>query len=303
MPYPREPSIPGLTHTSTPYTPHPTRLQTLDIWLPTTLAPHGHWLIYLHGGAWRDPTQDSLCAVPTLRALVTRHASLFTQGRIAGIASLNYRLSPYAMHPTDPSAPGDADRNVVHPAHVEDVRDALAYLVREYSVERWIGVGHSCGATLLLQLSLVCKEEKGVRLGARGLVLLAGIYDVPVFLEEHAPPKCPANIAAIYKDIVVGAFGEDERVWEEMSPVGVGKRELWGRRVVLGYSAEDELVEAKQREVMLGRYVDEGWVRDGDGKTEKVVEVRDLKMGHDEVWEDGVQIADLIAEMVAKMDL
>ncbi|OAG12650.1 alpha/beta-hydrolase, partial [Paraphaeosphaeria sporulosa] len=267
------------------------------------------WIIYVHGGAWRDPTQDSLCVVPTLRALVDKHAGLFQQSserRIAGIASLNYRLSPYPSHSTDPSAPDDQDRNVMHPRHVEDVRDALTYLVKELGVQRWIGVGHSCGATLLLQLPLVCTEkERGIQDDLRGMVLLAGIYDVPTFLAEHKPPKCPENIAAIYADIVAGAFGEDEVVHRDVSPARVGKGNLWGTHAVLGYSAEDDLVEPKQREMMLERYAEEGWVRGAQGReaeAEKVVDARDLVRGHDEVWEDGVQVADLIAEVVAKVD-
>ncbi|KAL1599539.1 hypothetical protein SLS60_007342 [Paraconiothyrium brasiliense] len=312
MSYSRDPNIPHLTHhASIPYKPHATRLQTLDIWLPShptspnstqTSPKPGTWIIYLHGGAWRDPTQDSLCAIPTLRALTTTHPSLL-HSSIAGIASLNYRLSPYPSHATNPSTPDDVSRNVSHPSHVQDVRDALAYLINEYAVESWIGVGHSCGATLLLQLPLLDQTEQ-IRESLRGLVLLAGIYDVPLFLASHAPPMCPEHIAKIYRDIVAGAFGEEESVYAEVSPRRFGKGWLWGRYVVLGYSQEDELVEAAQREGMLGRYLEEGWVRserEGGGTEAKVVDVRDLKMGHDEVWEDGEQIAKLVAEVVEKV--
>ncbi|KAF2447897.1 alpha/beta-hydrolase [Karstenula rhodostoma CBS 690.94] len=304
MTYPRDPNIPSLSHHTTPYKPSPTRLQTLDIWLPQHPASTpgtGTWLIYVHGGAWRDPTQDSLCAVPTLHALVSNHANLLHQGPIAGIASLNYRLSPYPTHATAPSAPDDEARTVTHPSHAEDVRDALAYLCREYKIQRWIGIGHSCGATLLLQLPLVAAVHDGIRETLQGLVLLAGIYDIPAFLSAHAPPHCPENIATIYAAIVAGAFGKDEEVYGAVSPARSGKGALWGRYVVLGYGGEDELVEGGQREVMLERYGEEGWVRDGEARGEKVVEVRDLTMGHDEVWEDGGQVAELIAEVVAKV--
>ncbi|KAF9740940.1 hypothetical protein PMIN06_005921 [Paraphaeosphaeria minitans] len=312
MSYSRDPNIPGLTHHTTAYKPSPTRLQTLDIWLPSQQisSTPGVWIIYVHGGAWRDPTQDSLCAVPTLRALADKHADLFQRSgerRIAGIASLNYRLSPYPNHPTDPSAPEDEDRNVTHPRHVEDVRDAITYLLGEYKVECWIGVGHSCGATLLLQLPLICTEEDTkIRETQWGMVLLAGIYDIPTFLAEHTPPHCPENIARIYVDIVAGALGEDDSVYRKLSPFWVPKGALWGRRVVLGHSKEDELVEPKQGDVMFRRYNADGWVRDpfdGVAKGEKVIDVRELTMGHDEVWENGVQVADLIAEVVAKVDL
>lgn len=307
MTYSRDPNIPSLSHHATPYKTPSTRLQTIDIWLPDQLpaSTPGVWIIYVHGGAWRDPTQDSLCAVPTLRALVSKHADLLQGGTIAGIASLNYRLSPYPNHSTDPSTPDDEDRNVTHPSHIEDVRDALTYLLHEYKVDRWIGVGHSCGATLLLQLPLVCTEKDAeIRESLQGLVLLAGIYDVATFLSSHKPPQFPENIARIYADIVAGAFGKDEGVYGEVSPARSGRGALWGRYVVLGYSGEDELVEPGQREAMLERYVRDGWVRSEQNReagAEKVVEVRDLTLGHDEVWEDGVQVAGLIAGVAAKV--
>lgn len=320
MSYSRDPNIPSLHHhASIPYKPHPTRLQTLDIWLPssqtspqtsqpsTSPPTKGPWIIYVHGGAWRDPTQDSLCAVPTLHSLTKTYPELFERKAIAGIASINYRLSPYPSHATDPSDPDDPDRNVQHPSHVEDVRDALAYVVNTYDVQSWIGVGHSCGATLLGQIPLVCSVEqqqhRRLRDTLHGLVLLAGIYDVPTFLDSHVPPKCPENIAAIYAAIVEGAFGTHEEKYAEVSPARLAREKLWGRFVVLGYSGEDELVEPAQRDVMLERYLKEGWVEGGQGKGEnaKVVEVKDLKLGHDEVWEDGTQVADLIAEMVGKL--
>ena len=135
-----------------------------------------------------------------------------------------------------------------------------------------------------------------------GLVLLAGIYDVPAFMDNHSSPGCPENIAAIYRQIVEGAFGQEPQEWEKVSPVRMGKMDLWGRLVVLGYSMEDALVESQQREAMLGKYLHEGWVRGEDAKEDaKTVESRDLTMGHDEVWEDGEQIADLISEVVGRL--
>ncbi|KAJ4296394.1 hypothetical protein N0V90_006439 [Kalmusia sp. IMI 367209] len=300
-------TIPGLDHiVNIPYKEHATRLQTLDIWLPyqTQSPSQGTWIIYIHGGAWRDPTQTSSGITPTIRHLQSTHASLL-QGPIAGIASINYRLSPYSSHPTDPSSPDDADRNVQHPAHVEDVTFALNYLHEKYAVQRWLGIGHSCGATLLLQaLSRTYEGDPNARMvkNLDALILLAGIYDVPLFLESHTPPRCPADIAAIYADIVRGAFGEDEGVYAEASPV---KGKLVGDYVVLGWSAEDVLVEKEQRDNMLKRYLEKGWVRKGDeaeAGSEKVVEVRDLTGGHDEVWEDGRQIAGLVAEVVERLD-
>lgn len=314
MSYSRDPNIPGFKYLSNvPYKKNATRLQTLDIWLPTTSqskatpSTKSTWIIYVHGGAWRDPTQDSLCFIPTIRSLTHPDPSLLQNGHITGIASLNYRLSPYPNHASDPSDPKDVDRNVRHPEHVTDVYAALEYLVEEYKVERWIGIGHSCGATLLAQLSLVAPPSSRMQNTLGGLVLLAGIYHVPSFVENHTAPKCPENIARIYRQIVDGAFGEDRDVCEEASPTRLCSSGLWGRYVLLGYSAEDELVEPEQRDAMLNKYLEEGWKQGFEGTEnedagKKVVEVRDLTMGHDEVWEDGSQIAQLIVQVVRRLD-
>ena len=308
MSYSRDPIIPGLKHTpSVPYKSNATRLQTLDIWLPdspppTTSSTKPTWIIYVHGGAWRDPTQDSLCFVPTLQHLTKTYPDLLSSGSIAGIASLNYRLSPYPSHTTDPSTPEDGDRNVQHPEHVRDVYSALEYLVKEYDIKSWVGIGHSCGATLLLSLPLVSPASSAVQETAKGLVLLAGIYDFPSFLANHSAPAVPENIATVYKIIVESAFGTSSQDYEVASPTKLAANHLWTNYVVLGYSPEDDLVEPQQREEMLEAYLKAGWVKSEDPKADaKVVRVKDLTMGHYGVWEDGRQIAELIKEVVSKI--
>ena len=308
MSFSRDPHIPGLKYLpSIPYKEDATRLQTLDIWLPepppqsaTHNAPT--WIVYVHGGAWRDPLQDSLCAIPAIRSLMETHADLLRDNRIAGIASLNYRLSPYPSHATDPSSPSDEDRNVRHPAHIQDVVTALEYLIEQYKVERWIGVGHSCGATLLSQLSFACGPSSPVKGTLEALILLAGIYDLPAFLVNHSVPACPEDIEAIYRTIVEGAFGLDPQEYEKVSPARLVKENLWGKKVVLGYSADDGLVDAQQRELMLANYLKEGWKRKGDAVAGVgVVETRDLESTHDKLWKGGWQIANLIVEVVGEM--
>jgi kynurenine formamidase len=235
---------------------------------------------------------------------------------IAGIASLNYRLSPYPSHPTSPSTPNDADRNVVHPTHIHDIASGIAYLRKEYGVKKWIGVGHSCGATML------CQYVSGIGLddthgedrdgGPESLILSAGIYNLPLFLRNHVPPSCPEEVSRIYNDIVRGAFGPDSAAYHAVSPVA-GKYgvETWrnGKLIVLAHSYEDELVERAQRDVMCVALDRQGWsivMEDGDeeaavGTGGRVLEVRDIKGMHDFVWEDGEQGAKLIAEVVQRI--
>ena len=269
---------------------------------------------YVHGGAWRDPTQDSHCIDPTLSHILKSHTS--TIDNIAGVASLNYRLSPYPSHPTSPSSSSDAARNAMHPDHVRDVASALAFLRKEYGLTRWVGAGHSCGATLLLQLvagiGLAPEEARQVGRGPEGLVLLCGIYNIPLLLRNHDPPACPKHISEIYYEFVAGAFGENRDSYRHVSPVaGKYDAEQWreGKLMVLAHSYEDELIERQQRDVMCVALDREGWgivMEEGDGEADvregsRVLEVRDLKGGHDWIWEDGEQVAKLLADVVGRL--
>jgi kynurenine formamidase len=186
-------------------------------------------------------------------------------------------------------------------------------LQNEYGVKRWIGIGHSCGATLLLQLvsgiGLSCPASPG----PEALILLEGIYSFPLLLRNHLPPACPEDISAIYKEIIAGAFGQDEKMYQAASPVtGRYGKETWseGKLLVICHSYEDELVERAQRDVMCVALDREGWsivMEVGDEEDEvraegrRVLNVRDLKGGHDWIWEDGAQIATLIAEVVGRL--
>ncbi|KAF2257760.1 alpha/beta-hydrolase [Lojkania enalia] len=314
-----------------PYTSPARRYQTLDIWLPRPFSessPQKHvWIIYIHGGAWRDPAQTSACISPTLRHL----PPTLIRSRIAGIASINYRLSSYPSHPSDPSAPDDGDRNVRHPTHIRDVAAALDFLRREYGLAgqrrsgniwqasgtrdgnagfEWIGAGHSCGATLLCQLvsgiGLPLSEHTITFARPKALVLLEGIFNIPMLLRNHAPEKCGDYIARIYRDIVVGAFGEEG--WVDASPVSGSYTGIeWpeGNLVLLCHSPDDRLVEGEQASGMLTQFEACGWESDGSGdvKGARLVQMRRLEGGHDWIWEDGRQIAKVIEEVVERISM
>ncbi|KAL1791912.1 hypothetical protein ACET3X_009663 [Alternaria dauci] len=304
---------------SIPYSDPPSRLQTLDVWLPRPLeetsknANNAIWLVYVHGGAWRDPLIESQSFEPTIKHLVTSHSA--TLDNIAGVASLNYRLSPYPDHATQPSTPGDPERSSKHPQHVRDVAHGIRYLQREYGMKRWIGVGHSCGATLLCQLisAVGLTAELIPSPQPEALILISGIYNLSLLLRNHLPPTTPEYISEIYKNFVVGAFGEDQAEWQAASPVsGKYNAQQWpeGKLLMLCHSYEDELVERAQRDVMCVALDREGWnivMEVGDDEDEvkaegrRVVNVRDLKGGHDWIWEDGKQIAILAAEAVERL--
>src|SRR5262245_8678410 len=120
-------SVSVIAAKSIPYVRGGNRLQNLNLYLPRTSemsslvglpvtslpnsgAPSGipRYLVYVHGGAWRDPHLDA----GSIEAVVAHAFSAFDElSPIIAIASLNYSLSQY---PTHPSAPYDAikDRNI-----------------------------------------------------------------------------------------------------------------------------------------------------------------------------------------------
>ena len=277
--------------------------------------------MYIHGGAWRDPLKDLHCIEPTLSHLSSSSsdaAATTTLQHVSGIASLNYRLSPYPSHPTHPSTPDDAERSVRHPTHVRDVAAGLRFLQRQHGMKRWIGIGHSCGATILSQLVAgIGLDEASFAGGPEALILLEGIYNIPLMLKNHSPPGCPQHIVDIYKTFVAHAFGHDDdgagAAYLAVSPVsGKYNVQQWpdGRLLVLCHSYEDELVERMQRDVMCVALDREGWsivMEVGDQEDEvraegrRVLNVRDLQGRHDWIWEDGKQIATMVLEVIQRL--
>ncbi|KAL8970694.1 MAG: hypothetical protein Q9197_003677, partial [Variospora fuerteventurae] len=156
-------------------------------------------IIYIHGGAFRDPAITSHSIIPSLPHLFFPSSSSAQQNprtRIAAIASINYRLSPYypasRHHPTDhPSRADDDDdddesRDAKWPDHVHDVRAGIEWLLRsdagrerakkkypaplneeeeeeEEKGERIILVGHSVGATIAFAIALGLDGVEGNR--------------------------------------------------------------------------------------------------------------------------------------------
>ncbi|KAL8985202.1 MAG: hypothetical protein Q9205_001023 [Flavoplaca limonia] len=177
-----------------PYTSPATSLQTLDLHIPIYPPSYpSYTIIYIHGGAFRDPLITSKSMLPSLPFLFpSTSISLTTklpsinhdrddsdgnnnngqgENHIEAIVSVNYRLIPYPTHPTHPSTPGDENRNAKWPDQVDDVRAAIEWLssssdsVDELGKERGrcsrltsqseiILVGHSVGATIAFALAL-----------------------------------------------------------------------------------------------------------------------------------------------------
>jgi kynurenine formamidase len=197
---------------------------------------------------------------------------------------------------------------------VQDIARGIEFLEKEYGLKRWIGMGHSCGATMLLQYVSGTGVDRAADSpgGPEALILTAGIYNIPLLLRNHSPPSCPENISMIYADIIRGAFGSTPSTYHSVSPVaGKYGTETWanGKLIVLAHSHSDEMVERAQRDVMCVALDREGWsivMEDGDEEAivqegRRVLEVRDIKGPHDFIWENGEESAKLIAEVVDRM--
>lgn len=260
-------------------------LNTIDVCLPRPPQPNDServWIIYIHGGAWRDPEITSSSFNKTRDVLLASSVA----DKIAGYASINYRLSPYPSHATDPSNPSDPARNAKHPDHINDVLAAILHLQETYHFDdRYVLVGHSCGATMALQVAMKrywgSQYESTFALELNvvppmAIAGLEGIYDIPAFVQYH-------HDQPVYKDFITNAFGTSG--WEAISPSNGDYDESWpdGRLVVLAHSPDDTLVEREQLELQEKALASQGWKSQG----ERRVSTFELKGDHDEVWKTG----------------
>lgn len=163
--------------------------QSLDLYTPkdATKAPV---MVYVHGGGWQ---KGDKAAVGSKAAFFTGQGFLFV--------SLNYRLLPAGRHP----------------ANVEDVASALAWVhtnVADYGGEpdKLLLMGHSAGAHLV---ALVATDERRLKAAGKELSILKGVipldtqaYDIGGVMEQ-------TQGASLYRQV----FGDDPAVWRDASPL------------------------------------------------------------------------------------
>lgn len=237
---------------------------------------------YIHGGAWRDPLIDSTSFKRTVDILST------AENDIVGFASINYRLSSYGNHATKPSSPVDPSRNAEHPDHLNDITRALVFLEKTYMInDRYLIVGHSCGATLAFQIP----EKDGQEKVPQPFCIIGseGIYDLPSLVEVHKD-------SPFYRQFVVAAFGNDKNAWIEASPCTARAPAIWAKTnaLIISHSDDDELVEKQQALMMLERlYTTDEW----HGQARYV----SVSGKHDEVHEKGTELARIIEEGLTLM--
>jgi kynurenine formamidase len=275
---------------------------TVDVWTPPApilASPKKFWVMYvapysqlfaqtnthsfIHGGAWYDPLTDQRAFRPIATALLSSPSL----SKIAGMASINYRLSPYPSHPTHPSSPDDPNRNAKHPDHLNDVMSALAFLNAKYTIgSNYLLLGHSCGATLTFQVDCRRWQPVGDKILSfrqpLGMLGLSGIYDLNAMVAYHDPTMSE------YRNFTTGAYGADEEEWKLVSPTDVRGLSAWMAAKVVGlaHSEDDGLVEMEQVELMQAamKKVDGSAFRGPGAETERKDLFVALQGWHDSIW-------------------
>ncbi|PKX94372.1 arylformamidase [Aspergillus novofumigatus IBT 16806] len=279
------------------------KLQTVTISTVSDNLDAGYWVILIHGGAWRDPTQTAVSYLTPAESILTTPPAYTstTLPHIAAFASIEYRLSAHPSYPQNPDHTDPTEhRNAKHPDHIRDVQAALDLLQRKYGFgTKYILVGHSAGATLAFQSVMGAFRDSAAAVVSPPAAILgmAGIYDLRLLRDTHR------HISA-YQEFIEGAFGSDEAVWGAASPASVNGSEGveggWtsGRLAVLAHSAEDGLVDAAQQQAMqaaLSRWEDST----PQGSGQRRVEMLSLKGDHDDAWIKGDELARAIAHTLA----
>jgi kynurenine formamidase len=316
--------VPVVVARNIPYRPNSNRLQNLSIYLPATEpnqvlsgtavtvlpvrkaeVPRFH--VHIHGGAWRDPLLGS----SSVEAAV---AHAFTDGdrQMDAIISINYSLSPFPSHPTNPYDPiranhSDPAREAVHPMHIQNVLQAFALLKSlGLTVGSYILSGHSAGACLAFQASLFAPQhwkmdDTFTIPRPAALVGMNGLYDLPALVDGLGASH--EHLRDVYQDLQGIAFGTDTDIWASASPARVNTEHLAIRLreekapkfVLVDQSTEDQLVPMNQMERMKTQ------LEEVDGL--RLVEGRRCVGVHAAPWEQGTIIWDTVKDVLILLEL
>ncbi|KAF4987062.1 hypothetical protein FGRMN_10550 [Fusarium graminum] len=264
----------GLTYAAHQYGKH--SRQKLGVWRFADRPDQksGFWVVFIHGGGWRDPRHDEKDFTEAVKHVVISGAVATLD--IAGFVSIGYRLSPHPDFPNESA-------NAKHPDHLHDVWSALKYLQGSHGLSNnYILIGHSVGATLAFQVLMggdVLASHPEAPLPT-AIIGVSGIYDVVGFEQRFSGQ---------YTEFIEGALGEDRSVWEMASPAKFASnfKDRWvgGKLVVLAWSPEDTLVDEPEIDTMAALLTKQGLGLEVN---------KDLRGEHDFVWKDGSQIARLV---------
>lgn len=202
-------------------------LTSLDVYRPTatTGCPV---VVFIHGGAWRMGDKK-----------YHRDIGVFFAEKHYLAVIVNYRLSPAA----------------IHPAHVEDVAAAIAWVV--HNIEGYGGdpsrifvMGHSAGAHLA---ALVATDGRYLAAHGLGLETLSGA--IPIDGAGFDVTELVTTHERAYGRMYRTAFGDDPNNWADGSPINhVGPGKSIPPFLVIWAGSADEARPQTQRfaEVLAG---------------------------------------------------
>jgi arylformamidase len=164
--------------------------QTLDLYLPKSTKPVP-LLVFVHGGFWSESDESYGIGKQIAETLVPQGAA---------VALVRYRLAPFAAHP----------------AQIEDVAAAFAYLSRiapkhRIDPKRVYVAGHSAGGHLAALLALDNRylAKYGLdRDAIAGVIGISGIYTLDT-----------AEAASGHRHAVRQVFGMDEATLSSAAPL------------------------------------------------------------------------------------
>lgn len=307
----------GIFHNMTrqQYSPH-NILQSYDIWTPEkrSTAEAGLWVVYIHGGYFRDPKVDSTSLKPAIEYLETgrvtsdstpsnSRASSRNNSRrpsvsevdnaatwsdirhkIQGYASINYRLSPHPAYPQDPAQTASYTLNTAqYPDHLTDVLAALTHFQSHHPEvgANYMLAGHSVGATLAL-LALLKLHDRGLHC-PKAVIGLSGIYDFEAIHRSNPD----------YKYITGNAMAPDQfgTASPAQKPLDTYQHEWRApiKNLLIAHSHDDGLVPWAQVE-----RVDQLFRSSTDIHTE----VLELHGAHNDIWAKGEELARAIEKAV-----
>lgn len=274
-------------------------LQSYDVLVPPQEPSTRPWIIYIHGGYFRDPKVDSTSLKPAISLIEESPAHDKLRSQIGGYASLNYRLSPHPGHPQDPSSTPSYTLNAARwPNHIDDVIAALQHLQDHYPASRnYVLVGHSVGTTLAF-LAVLRSAAANVAPPA-AVVGTSGIYDF-VSIHKTNPD---------YESLTKNAMTPEQ--YREASPALYAAEDYdqrWGlahetmedglsksnRVVLLAHSRDDGLVVWDQMDEMYG-------VLASSSKLQ--IARLELHGKHDEIWKNGAELVRAIKKVIEMLKL
>ncbi|OHE97117.1 hypothetical protein CORC01_07558 [Colletotrichum orchidophilum] len=266
------------TAKTTTYSYGPNVRQIYDVYIPSatsnkTMAADKYWLVYIHGGFYRNLAQSSTDILPAIASLEANSSDVLAN-QIAGIASLDYRLS--ALPGVQPNnTPINELQNARWPDHLNDAVAALKDLNNNFPIDgNYIVSGHSVGAQIAFFAALATLGDPAVPKPV-AVLGISGIYDLPQ-LHITNPD---------YDYLVLNAMREDQVV--EASPAKLDAEKYVSldlQAFVLAHSRNDGLVPWDQVESMEASLYSLPGL---ESKTHLV----ELDGAHNDIWRGGVQLA------------